>query len=108
MSTRRSGSLVALCLLGVSLIAATARPVAAAPRKGTEILWDKWGIPHISAADHPSLFYAYGYAQMEAHAELLLRRAGAVTGSGSVADGQAAMRKLGLAEFLITRLSEGR
>ena len=83
MSTRRSGSLVALCLLGVSLIAATARPVAAAPTKGTEILWDKWGIPHISAADHPSLFYAYGYAQMEAHAELLLRLYAQARGRGA-------------------------
>jgi acyl-homoserine-lactone acylase len=46
---------------------------AAAPAKGTEILWDRYGIPHITAADHPSLFYAYGYAQMEAHSELLLR-----------------------------------
>ena len=46
---------------------------AGVPSKGTEILWDHYGIPHIFAADHPSLFYAYGYAQMEGHAELLLR-----------------------------------
>ncbi len=45
----------------------------AAPAKGTEILWDLYGVPHIFAPDHPSLFYAYGYAQMEAHSELLLR-----------------------------------
>ncbi|MCX6608024.1 MAG: penicillin acylase family protein, partial [Acidobacteria bacterium] len=45
----------------------------AAPAKGTEILWDRYGVPHIYAPDHPSLFYAYGYAQMEAHSELLLR-----------------------------------
>ncbi|MCX6591302.1 MAG: penicillin acylase family protein [Acidobacteria bacterium] len=48
-------------------------PLAAAPTKRTEILWDRFGIPHIYAKDHPSLFYAYGYAQMEAHAELLTR-----------------------------------
>ena len=46
---------------------------ASVPAKGTQILWDRYGIPHIFAPDHPSLFYAYGYAQMEAHAELLLR-----------------------------------
>ena len=40
---------------------------------GTEILWDAYGVPHIFADDHPSLFYACGYAQMEAHAELLVR-----------------------------------
>src|ERR1700687_4443673 len=47
--------------------------LAAVPARGTEILWDRYGIPHIIASDHPSLFYAYGYAQMEAHSELLLR-----------------------------------
>src|SRR5438045_5307655 len=46
---------------------------ASVPAKGTQILWDRYGIPHIFAPDHPSLFYVYGYAQMEAHAELLLR-----------------------------------
>ena len=43
------------------------------PTQDTEILWDTFGVPHIFAPDHPSLFYAYGYAQMEAHAELLVR-----------------------------------
>jgi acyl-homoserine-lactone acylase len=55
----------------------------AAPAKGTEILWDTWGIPHISAPDHPSLFYAYGYAQMEAHSELLLRLYAQARGRGA-------------------------
>ena len=40
---------------------------------GTHILWDCYGIPHIHAPDHRRLFYAYGYAQMEAHGELLTR-----------------------------------
>jgi acyl-homoserine-lactone acylase len=47
--------------------------MAAVPEKGTEILWDNYGIPHIFAPDQASLFYAYGYAQMEAHSELLVR-----------------------------------
>ena len=47
--------------------------VAVPPTPGTEILWDRFGIPHIYAKDHASLFYAYGYAQMEAHSELLTR-----------------------------------
>ena len=50
------------------------RPASAAiPARGTEILWDRYGIPHIFAPDRASLFYAYGYAQMEAHSELLIR-----------------------------------
>jgi acyl-homoserine-lactone acylase len=40
--------------------------------RGTEILWDTFGIPHIFAPDHPSLFFAYAWAQMEAHSELLV------------------------------------
>jgi acyl-homoserine-lactone acylase len=60
-----------VALLSLAFVAIPA--VARVPAKGTEILWDRYGIPHIFAPDHPSLFYAYGYAQMEAHAELLLR-----------------------------------
>jgi acyl-homoserine-lactone acylase len=57
--------------------------LGAAPAKGTEILWDTWGIPHISAPDHPSLFFAYGYAQMEAHSELLVRLYAQARGRGA-------------------------
>ncbi len=53
------------------------------PEKGTEILWDTYGIPHIFAPDHPSLFYAYGYAQMEGHAELLVRLYAQARGRGA-------------------------
>lgn len=56
---------------------------ATTPTKGTEILWDRYGIPHVTAADHPSLFYAYGYAQMEAHSELLLRLYAQARGRGA-------------------------
>ena len=47
--------------------------LSAAPAKSTEILWDRYGVAHIFAPDHASLFYAYGYAQMEAHSALLVR-----------------------------------
>lgn len=57
--------------------------LSAAPGKGTEILWDNWGIAHIFAPDHPSLFFAYGYAQMEAHSELLLRLYAQARGRGA-------------------------
>jgi acyl-homoserine-lactone acylase len=61
-------------VLALALLAAGTNPRAvASPAKGTEILWDTYGVPHIFAADHPSLFHAYGYAQMEGHAELLVR-----------------------------------
>ncbi|MGI4757082.1 MAG: penicillin acylase family protein, partial [Janthinobacterium lividum] len=42
------------------------------PRHGSEILWDKWGVPHIFAKTTPDMFYLYGYAQAEAHGDLLM------------------------------------
>src|SRR5438270_2152762 len=61
-------------LFGLATVICGVLPSSAGvPAKGTEILWDRYGIPHIFAPDHASLFYAYGYAQMEAHVELLLR-----------------------------------
>jgi len=46
------------------------RPNAAGP---TELLWDRYGVPHIFAADRVSMFRAEGWAQMEAQADLLLQ-----------------------------------
>lgn len=39
---------------------------------GPEILWDEYGVPHIYASSDTALARAFGWAQMEAHAELLL------------------------------------
>jgi acyl-homoserine-lactone acylase len=65
-------TLATLALFATAFALATPAP-GATPAKGTEILWDRYGIPHMFALDHASLFYAYGYAQMEAHSELLIR-----------------------------------
>jgi acyl-homoserine-lactone acylase len=46
------------------------------PGKGTEILWDKWGVPHIFAKNIPDMFFCYGWAQAEAHGDLLLHMLG--------------------------------
>jgi len=71
-------------VLAFALATVTAAPSAAAvPEKGTEILWDHYGIPHIFAPDHASLFYAYGYAQMEGHSELLVRLYAQARGRGA-------------------------
>ena len=48
------------------------QPPAYHPQKGTQILWDKYGVPHIFAKSTTDMFYAYGYAQMEAHGNLIL------------------------------------
>lgn len=69
--------------LSLALVGATAARGLAAPTRGTEILWDRYGVPHVNAKDHASLFYAYGYAQMEAHSELLLRLYAQARGRGA-------------------------
>jgi acyl-homoserine-lactone acylase len=38
-----------------------------------EILWDEWGVPHIFAANDMEFFYAFGWAQTQAHGDLILR-----------------------------------
>src|SRR5688500_18862669 len=50
------------------------------PRAGTEILWDTYGVPHVFARDSRSMFYAFGWAQMQSHGDLLLRLYGQARG----------------------------
>jgi acyl-homoserine-lactone acylase len=85
----RTRSRLAFCL-SVALVTLSAVPSrGAVPAKGTEVLWDQYGIPHIFAPDHASLFYAYGYAQMEAHSELLVRLYAQARGRGAEFYGEA-------------------
>jgi len=52
--------------------AVSAGPPAYAPQHGSQILWDRYGVPHIYAKTAADLFYCYGWAQAEAHGDLLL------------------------------------
>ncbi len=66
-----SAGRVACALL---IAACGARPVSvASPTRDPEILWDNYGVPHIYAADRNGLAYAFGWAQMRNHGDLLLR-----------------------------------
>ncbi len=58
--------------LSTTLLSATQSKSTYTPKQGSEILWDKWGVPHIFAKSTPDMFYLYGYAQAEAHGELLM------------------------------------
>lgn len=55
------------------LAALSPAPQAAAAPATAEILWDTYGVPHIFAPDDESLLHAYGWAQMQAHGDLVLR-----------------------------------
>ena len=79
----RVALVLTLSLLVGACSATPSGEAAAAAAGGTEILWDRYGVPHIFAPDHPSLFRAYGYAQMEAHAELLVRLYAQARGRGA-------------------------
>ena len=78
--------LTRLAVLTVSIAASFALHAttpAFHPQKGSEILWDKYGIPHLYAKSTPDLFFLYGYAQAEAHGNLLLRIYGESRGRAS-------------------------
>ncbi|MEZ4869507.1 MAG: penicillin acylase family protein [Caldilineaceae bacterium] len=45
----------------------------ATPGTANEILWDKWGVPHIFAQEPASAFYGLGWAQTQSRGDLLLR-----------------------------------
>ncbi len=46
---------------------------AQSPAPHGEIVWDTYGVPHVFAKNETGLFYGFGYAQMQAHGDLLLR-----------------------------------
>jgi acyl-homoserine-lactone acylase len=46
----------------------------------TEILWDNYGVPHIYANTNKEMYYAFGWAQMNNHANLLLQIYGQARG----------------------------
>jgi acyl-homoserine-lactone acylase len=68
--------LILILVISPSLLGS--RPASAA--QTTEILWDTWGVPHIFAKDTGDLFYAFGWAQMHSHGDLILRLYGQARG----------------------------
>ena len=71
--------LAPLALLHMGAPGGAATGAASASPKA-EILWDTYGVPHIFAADDESLLHAFGWAQMEAHGDLVLRLYGQARG----------------------------
>ena len=55
-----------------TLLLAAALAADAGPR-GSEILWDTYGVPHIFAKSSQGALYAFGWAQAKSHGNLLLR-----------------------------------
>nr|WP_239005517.1 acylase [Gloeothece citriformis] len=57
---------------------------AQTPIKTTEILWDTDDVPHIYAKNNQDLFYAFGWAQMHSHGNLILRLYGQARGKAAL------------------------
>ena len=38
-----------------------------------EVLWDRYGVPHVYAKSTPDLFYGFGWAQVKSHGDLLMK-----------------------------------
>jgi len=90
MSPYRVALLLSLSLAAPLARATAPNPPAAPPGaagyhplKGSEILWDKFGVPHIFAKSTTDMFYCFGYAETEAHGDLLLHTIGGSRGRGA-------------------------
>ncbi len=46
----------------------------------SEIKWDTWGVPHIKGTTQKEVFYGFGWAQMKAHGNLILKGFGKARG----------------------------
>lgn len=51
--------------------------------QNAKIDWDEWGVPHITASNQNDLFFAQGWAEMQAHANLVLRLYGTSRGKAA-------------------------
>lgn len=71
-----------LPLSGPSALAAHVTPAlqSTTQLEHAVVRWDTWGVPHIYGEDQAGLFYAFGWAQMESHADMLLRFYGIARG----------------------------
>jgi acyl-homoserine-lactone acylase len=69
--------------LSLAALLSTATLLAESPQKGTEILWDKFGVAHVFAKSTEDLFYGYGWAQLQSHGNLILKLYGESRGRGA-------------------------
>jgi acyl-homoserine-lactone acylase len=67
----------------VLLMLATVLATPTSYAQQTKIEWDEWGVPHITAKTEAELFFAQGWAQMQAHANLILKLYGVSRGKAA-------------------------
>ena len=66
---------VAAALLALAGCGASGTSTAAAPAEPArnEILWDRYGVPHVYGTSTAAVFHGYGYAQAQSHGDEILR-----------------------------------
>ncbi|MGK7943674.1 MAG: penicillin acylase family protein, partial [Microcystaceae cyanobacterium] len=62
-----------LTLLFVTFLSLTTFVIPTHSQTPSDILWDRWGVPHIYGKEQNSLFYGFGWSQAQSHANLLLK-----------------------------------
>jgi acyl-homoserine-lactone acylase len=80
-SSRTIRAILAVVAAAALLPSVAGRSTEAAGK--AEVLWDKYGVPHIFAEDREAMFYAEGWAQMHNQANLLLKLYGESRGRGA-------------------------
>jgi acyl-homoserine-lactone acylase len=88
-----AGLLSILAIVAAVLIAGTSKSASGFTRAAdeTDLLWDKYGVPHIFATTREGMFHAHGYAQMQNQANLLLTLYGESRGKAAEYWGQSGL-----------------
>jgi len=67
----------------IGLVLAPGLLFAQSATQQTKIDWDVWGVPHIAASNESDLFFAQGWTEMQAHANLVLKMYGRSRGKAA-------------------------
>ncbi|HSZ52809.1 MAG TPA: penicillin acylase family protein [Caulobacteraceae bacterium] len=59
------------CLAFAASLASGA--AVAGDKHSAEVLWDRYGVPHVYAKSVPDMFYGFGWAQVKSHGDVLLK-----------------------------------
>ncbi|WP_333226541.1 acylase [Microcoleus sp. Pol12B5] len=83
LQLKKQGRRIVSLLISFILVLLLNNGVQSSPQTRTQILWDTYGIPHIYGENSKSLFYAFGWAQMQSHGNLILRLYGQARGQAA-------------------------
>jgi acyl-homoserine-lactone acylase len=70
-------------MLAVICYASALTATGAAVPAANEILWDRYGVPHVYGRDLAAVFYGFGWAQARSHGDRILRLYGEARGRGA-------------------------